>query len=1026
MAIVGTAYVRLRVIGDKLKGDISNATKQAVKDSAPDLKHSGEDAGGELADGMTRTVERDTRNGMERIGDDIGNAIGNAMGNSLGRSLRNRMGTAIRNGLTAGRTELNKAQDFFKPVSDKFEKFFGDKSKHFEGVFKNALVSGISLAAIALPSALAFLGAAIGAVAATAITALSAIGPAAAGAALTGIAAFAALKITVGLVGLAMKQQTPALQDFQKRLDGFKTSIATPIQAGMLSGFNAAIRISAPTIKGLTPMLKELGNNIGDVAIQFADTFRQGANLERLQRILTVNNDVVKIGGGAVSNLAVAFSILLDHLSPITLFLADMVSDMSQWTVNTLQGAEASGKLDDFITKMFDSLRYFVGILVDFAAGIWNVFSAAHGASDGMLVNLHDAAATFRAWTGDPANREQMINFFTRMRDVSGQVFSVLKDIAGAALGALDSTNVTKFTGAMDTLRSLGPPIATMFNQIRDAAGDKLQKALINFVNMVTQLANSGVLGTLTSALSDLFWIISQLLQIPGIGPLLAFGAGLLAMFKTVKLLWVVLGPIVEILWTLVEVVGGALVAAFGWIPVVIALVVAALVWFFTQTKIGRAIIEAVWNAIKVAIGAVVDALVAAWNWMVDAFKVAVAWVVDLAQTIWHAIETAFNAVVDAVSTAFTAVWNVITTIWNAIWGFLKPIIQGIWDFIKAVFNEIVSIIEWYLNLLWQIWIRVWPILALPIRILYGVIILVFQAIWDFISFIVGKVVDFVVWAWNGMVSGVTTALQAVWDFIQYVWNAVWGFIQPIIQAIVDFFVDRWNTLVNNIKLVLDWISGIISDVWNGIKNFLTPIIDAIVGFFKDRWDTLTHNIQIALNWVKGIISDIWNGITGFISGAMDKISGLVSKGWDFVTSAGHAALDGIKAAVNVVIDAINWVIGGINWAINLANKLPGPDIPDIPKIPRLARGGIVPATAGGTLSIIGEAGRPERVEPLDPSGLSARDRALIDRLAGAAGAGSQVSVYIGTRELTELVDFVVEDREDRLADRVVTGSKVA
>ena len=40
-------------------------------------------------------------------------------------------------------------------------------------------------------------------------------------------------------------------------------------------------------------------------------------------------------------------------------------------------------------------------------------------------------------------------------------------------------------------------------------------------------------------------------------------------------------------------------------------------------------------------------------------------------------------------------------------------------------------------------------------------------------------------------------------------------------------------------------------------------------------------------------------------------------------------------------------------------------------------------------LSIIGEAGRPERVEPLDPSGMSRRDRALIDQMIKSRGGGS-------------------------------------
>jgi hypothetical protein len=68
---------------------------------------------------------------------------------------------------------------------------------------------------------------------------------------------------------------------------------------------------------------------------------------------------------------------------------------MGQWAVNTLQGAEASGKLDDFITKMFDSLRYFVGILVDFAAGIWNIFQRRLTApAAGCSTTCTTAAAT--------------------------------------------------------------------------------------------------------------------------------------------------------------------------------------------------------------------------------------------------------------------------------------------------------------------------------------------------------------------------------------------------------------------------------------------------------------------------------------------------------------------------------------------------------------------------------------------------------------------------------------------------------
>lgn len=1023
MAIVGTAFVRLRVIGDKLKGDIADATKKAVNDAAPDLKKSGEETGEHVGEGVGKGVERSAAHDMARIGDEIGDALGSAMGNALGRSLRNRIGGAVRRGISGGKVELNRAQDFFRPVSDKFEKFFGDKSKQFKGIFGKALISGISLVALAIPSMLAFAGAGVGALAATAVTALSTIGPAAAGAALTAVAAFSAIKISAGLIGLAMKQQTPQLLDFQDRLDKFKTSIATPIQGGLLSGFNAAMRISQPTIRALQPELEGLGTTVGDLAIKFADSFREGANLAKLKTILQNNNAFIAQAGTGVSSLGIAFVTLLSHMGPILDYLGQLVRDIGQWVLQTTLAAEASGQLDSFIQRMFAALVYFVGILVDFGVGIANVFRAAYGASGGMLTNLHDMAASFRDWTGDPANQERMTTFFEKMRDIAGQVVGVFGQLAGAAGRGLESTNVEKFSTALNTIVSVGQSLAGIFEQIRANAGDKLQTLFQNFATLLNNLASSGVIGTVATALSNLFAVISWILQIPGVGQLLAFGAGLLAIAKTVSLLWTVLGPIISILWTLIEVVGGALVAAFGWIPVVIGLVIAALVWFFTQTEIGRHIIEVVWNAIKAAIGAAVDFIVGVWNWLVDVFKGVWDWISTIAQGIWQAISTAFNNVVSAVSTAFNAVWNVITTVWNAIWGFIQPILQGIWNFISAVFNTIVTIIETALNVILTIWSYIWPILALPIRILYGVLILIFQAIWAAITFVVQAIWDFMVMAWNAIAGAVTTAINWIWNIIVTVWNAVWGFIQPIIQAIWDFIVMVWTAISDAISAALQWIWGIISSVFNAVWGFISGIWNGIASFISGVWNGIVSAVSGALDRIWGVIQTVWNNITGFIQGAMDLIGGIIGDAWDFIAGVGDAVLDGIKAAVNFVIDVINTIIDGINWAIDLANKLPGPDIPNIPTIPRLAKGGVVSPQGGGTLAMIAEAGRPERVEPLDPSGLSARDRALIDHLANAGG-GASVVVYIGTRELTELVDFVVQDRQDRLADSLTTGTK--
>lgn len=76
-----------------------------------------------------------------------------------------------------------------------------------------------------------------------------------------------------------------------------------------------------------------------------------------------------------------------------------------------------------------------------------------------------------------------------------------------------------------------------------------------------------------------------------------------------------------------------------------------------------------------------------------------------------------------------------------------------------------------------------------------------------------------------------------------------------------------------------------------------------------------------------------------------------------------------------------------------------------------LAAGGIVPATRSGIQAVIGEGGRPERVEPLDRSGLSARDRALVEmirKVMKEANHGDSYHVYpsrgMDERELAEMV----------------------
>jgi hypothetical protein len=770
-------------------------------------------------------------------------------------------------------------------------------------------------------------GAGIGAVASTAVTALAALGPAFAGAGAAGIAAFGSVKLAVGLVGLALKTQTPALERFTKSTQAIKDAIGGQVQLGLFATLTPAIQ----TVNGIVPQLSgnlnRMGASVGTVGAQFARMLATTNGVRTLNSILNVSIGFIDAAGPGLVAMGQALMIVFAHLGPIARSVGTLVTEAGRAALAFIQAKDATGELDSFLARVSNAAEVLGGALISFGIGIINVFRAASGASGGMITNLAKLATRFQLWTGNPANQAKMVDFFVRMRQITGMLIGVFGQLAGATARGLNSTSVSKFKGVLDTLVSVGTSLGGVFEQIRANAGDKLQVMFTRLADVIGQLA---------------------------------------------------------------------------------ALVVAALVWFFTQTEIGRAIIEAVWNAIKVAIGAVVDALVAAWNWMVDAFKVGRGLGGPImAQTIWHAIEHRLQCGGRCRVNRFHSGLERDHHGLERDLGLHPADHPGHLGLHQAVFNEIVTVIEWYLNLLWQIWIRVWPILALPIRILYGVIILIFQAIWDFISFIVGKR------SWTSS-SGPGTAWSAgsrlpfrrSGTSSNTSGTPIWGFIQPIIQAIVDFcrgpleqpgqqhHAAGAGLDLGNHRLMSGTRSGASSaDYRRHCRLHSTDRWNNLVGQRPDRPE-LGEGHHLGRLERHHRLHQRRDG--------QDRRPGQQGLG---LRDRGRGGPDGIKAAVNVVIDAINWVIGGINWAIDLANKLPGPDIPNIPTIPRLARGGVVSPTGGGTLAMIAEAGRPERVEPLDPSGLSARDRALIDRLAPRVAAVRNVSVYIGTRELTELVD---------------------
>lgn len=247
--------------------------------------------------------------------------------------------------------------------------------------------------------------------------------------------------------------------------------------------------------------------------------------------------------------------------------------------------------------------------------------------------------------------------------------------------------------------------------------------------------------------------------------------------------------------------------------------------------------------------------------------------------------------------------------------------------------------------------------------------------------------------------------------------------IMALFESVMAVFKGAFDDIDRAVQQVFPQFSGsleLISAIFKGIGDFLSVTLIPLIGFLIGRAVGLISGlvqrfiygfgaIKNLLGAFKDFFVGIFKFITGDFEGGFKMMESAIEKFKQFFIMAFKALIAPVAGMFNGIVDAWNNTAG--KFVINIPTWVPfiGGQQFSLPKLPRimLAKGGIVPATRGGMLATIGEAGRPERVEPLDPDGLSKRDKAMIDKLS-SSGVGSTINVYpsqgMDERELAELV----------------------
>ena len=544
----------------------------------------------------------------------------------------------------------------------------------------------------------------------------------------------------------------------------------------------------------------------------------------------------------------------------------DRVSQLIDWLSNGIQWvADFARSFAD--TGVFDAWIDVFGVVLDVINSATDVFGSVIDAI-GRMTGAAGGAQSFGQTVGDA---------FKTIADLIEPVLQVLDDVLGWF-----SRNPGVIVAALGT-------IGTAF------AGVKGYQALNNGLQVL-----KGTMDTVTGAAKGVSNGIQLMMDLGGPVQMLKQMGGQLNIVKNAQTAWSAATKAA----TAVQGAFNAIIAAnpIGAIITAIAAVVAALVWFFTQTEVGRKAWAAFTSWLGDAWQKICEVGKAVWEGLSSFFSGLWEGISSVAQSVWGGISSFFTGIWDGVSSVWNTVWNGVKTVFEAVWGFIQAYVQNvimpIGEFIKNCFIVVAAVFVTIWNGIKAVWETVW-----------NAIVAFFTPVIQGISDTITTVCTFISETWN-------TVWTAVSGFFQSIWNGIVAFFTPIIEGISNTI----TTVVNAVKATWDSVWGAISSffqtVWNGIVAFFTPVINGIRSTITNAVNAIRSTWTSVWNSISSFFSGIWNGMRNAVGSAVgfigDKVRSIKDTVFGALRGAGEWLRDTgrnlIQGLINGIGDMFGWV----------------------------------------------------------------------------------------------------------------------
>lgn len=492
----------------------------------------------------------------------------------------------------------------------------------------------------------------------------------------------------------------------------------------------------------------------------------------------------------------------------------------------------------------------------------------------------------------DEKTASSIVNIGENIRVTFENIGSTIGNIAGIVSNFV--SDLLGIAGSKQGVNAIGSAFESVTGFIKSASG-----AIKNFTTWLK--SNETAMAVLKSTMAGL---LAGFLAFKTIATIKTIISGFTAAISTAK------GAVLAFNAAIVANPIGAIAAA-------IAAVVAGLVWFFTQTKIGQKIWSGFVSWIKNAWQGIADFFVGIWSGISDGAK-----------NLWNGVTDTWNAVVDTIKNA----WNGIVEFFSNLWSGITSGVSAAWTAITQTIMTIVQpFIDGFLN--------IWNGIKDGLSQMWEGVKMIFQGAWDFIKSIVlgavlivldiitgnfGKLGEDLGLIWQGISDAVSMVWEGIKTYFMGVVSAIVGYGQSVFDNFSNILSAIWDFIKNAASAAWEWIKTTISNlitglvqgaqnIWNGFMNFLSNLWNSISSTAVNAWNGLKSSVQAIINGIVQGAQNAWNsmkqGVSNLVSGIANIFNGLRNINlWD----AGRAILDGFLGGLKSAWQGVTDFVGGI------------------------------------------------------------------------------------------------------------------